>query len=107
VPKAELETLERQAAEAGDDSTFAEAFASSLAAREFYRTHVAVNPLLHDAAVRYCAAFDALRSIAEAANLPVNLFEIAFDNAAHAKAYQIVKGALSDSAPGRGQRPAQ
>jgi hypothetical protein len=107
IATAELETLERQAAEADDYSKYAEAFSSSAPAREFYRTHVGVNPLLHDAAVRYCMAFDSLRSIAEAANLPVNLFEIAFDNAAHAKAYQIIKGALSASAPGFGQRPAQ
>jgi hypothetical protein len=107
VPPDQLDTLERQAAEADDYSKYAEAFSSSAPAREFYRTHVAVNPLLHDAAVRYCVAFDSLRSIAEAANLPVNLFEIALDNAAHAKAYQIINGALSDSAPGLGQRPAQ
>ncbi len=106
VPPADLDRLGQQAAEADDYSRFAEYFCQNGAVRDFYRTHVSVNPVLHDAAVRYCVAFESLQSIAEAAHLPVNLFEIAFDNAAHMRAYQILKAVL-DSASVPAQRPAK
>ena len=104
--KEELAGLDRQAAESNDYSLFADFFVRSAPAREFLRTQVGFNPVLHDAAARYCATFDALRSLADAARLPVSLFEIAMDNAAHFKAYQMIRDGLGGSAPA-GHDPSQ